>query len=185
MSSPCFKTPILHSAAQLDHSISGLSSHLNSLSRNSIVSSSSDTHLPKQKRVSFSPSRSHNSSHSAPSLNHGEAGEIESDSDIQRREDEDAMNEIVMAIDMKNKGTLGCAYYIAREERLCLTEDIKMASLDIIDTLKLHIQPTVLIISSRAEEELEGHLIKEARPLGRGDHDSKSYGSITQIYITN
>ena len=82
------------------------------------------------------------------------------------------MNETIMAIDMKERGTLGCAYYIAREEKLCLIEDVKMAGLDIVDMLKLHAQPTVLLISTRADEELEDHLSKEARPIGRGDDDS-------------
>jgi DNA mismatch repair protein MSH5 len=85
------------------------------------------------------------------------------------------MNEIIMAIDMKERGTLGCAYYIAREEKLCLMEDVKMAGLDIVDMLKMHAQPTVLLISSRADEELEDHLSKEARPIDRGDDDSKGY----------
>lgn len=83
------------------------------------------------------------------------------------------MNEIVMAVDMKERGTLGCAYYIAREEKLRLMEDVKMASLDIVDMLKLHAQPTVLLISSRADEELEDYLSKEARPIDRGDDDSR------------
>jgi DNA mismatch repair protein MSH5 len=83
------------------------------------------------------------------------------------------MNEIVMAVDMKERGTLGCAYYIARDEKLCLMEDVKMASLDIVDMLKLHAQPTVLLISSRADEELEDYLSKEARSIDRGDDDSR------------
>jgi len=97
----------------------------------------------------------------------------EAEDDIQRREDADSLNEVIMAIDMKERGTLGCAYYIAREEKLCMIEDIKMAGLDIIDLLKLHAQPTILLISSRAEEDLEDHLMKEARPINRGDDDSK------------
>lgn len=98
---------------------------------------------------------------------------IESEEDIQAREDADEMNEIIMAIDMREKGTMGCAYYIAREEKLYLMQDIKMAGLDIVDTLKTHAQPTLILISTRSDEQLEGHLSKEARGLDRGDEASE------------
>jgi DNA mismatch repair protein MSH5 len=83
------------------------------------------------------------------------------------------MNEVIMAIDMKERGTIGCAYYIARQETLCLMEDIKMGGLEIIDTLKFHAQPTVILISTRSEEGLEEHLNKEARGIARGDGASE------------
>ncbi|QSZ29053.1 hypothetical protein DSL72_003563 [Monilinia vaccinii-corymbosi] len=79
------------------------------------------------------------------------------------------MNEVVMAIELKERGTIGCAYYIAREERLCMTADISMAALDTIDTLKIHVQPTVILISTRCEETLEDHLQKDAKGIDRGD----------------
>lgn len=77
-----------------------------------------------------------------------------------------------MAIEMKERGSIGCAYYIAREEKLCLMEDMKMAGLKIVDTLKIHIQPSVVLISTRCEEKLEEHLGKEARGIDRGDDAS-------------
>jgi DNA mismatch repair protein MSH5 len=83
------------------------------------------------------------------------------------------MNEIIMAVDLRDRGTIGCAYYVARNERLCLMEDIKMGGLDIIDTLKIHVQPTVVLISNRSDERLEEHLNKEARGIDRGDEASK------------
>lgn len=93
---------------------------------------------------------------------------IETEAETERREYSDAMNEIIMAIDMRERGTIGCAYYVARDEKLCLMEDIKMAGLDIVDTLKLHVQPTTVLISTKAEEALESHLMKEARGVDRG-----------------
>jgi DNA mismatch repair protein MSH5 len=89
------------------------------------------------------------------------------------REDADAMNEIIMAVDLRDRGTIGCAYYVAREEKLCLMEDIKMGGLDIIDTLKIHVHPTVILISNRSDEKLEEHLNREARGIDRGDEASK------------
>lgn len=145
---------------------------------------------PKQKRVSLCPPTSHiASSLSSHAELDEQIEESEAEEEIQRREDADSLNEIIMAINMKERGTLGCAYYIAREERLCLMEDIKMAGLDIIDLLKLHAQPTILLISSRADEELEDHLSREARPIDRGDDDSmtwlftKSGDRLTELII--
>jgi DNA mismatch repair protein MSH5 len=83
------------------------------------------------------------------------------------------MNEIIMAVEMKERGTVGCAYYVAREATLYLMEDIKMAGLETIDMLKLHAQPTVILISTRSEEKLEEHLGREARGIDRGDEASK------------
>jgi DNA mismatch repair protein MSH5 len=81
------------------------------------------------------------------------------------------MNEVIMAIDMKG-GTIGCSYYIAREEKLCMMQDIKYGGLDIVDTLKLHAQPTRILISTRSEEKLEENLSKDARGIDRGDEAS-------------
>jgi DNA mismatch repair protein MSH5 len=97
----------------------------------------------------------------------------ETDEEIRQREDADHINETIMAIDMRG-GNIGCAYYIAREETLHLMQDIKFGDLDIIDTLKLHAEPSTIIISSRAEEKLEAHLRKEARGIDRDDGASET-----------
>ena len=60
----------------------------------------------------------------------------ERDDEILDREDNDSLNEIVMAIDLRDRGTVGCCYYIAREERLYLMEDVKSGGIEIIDTCK-------------------------------------------------
>lgn len=99
--------------------------------------------------------------------------DIETEAEILEREDSDDMNEIIMAVDMKERGTIGCAYYIAREEKLCLMEDIKMAGLETIDTLKLQAQPTIVLISTRSDERLEQHLNRDARGIDRGDEASE------------
>ena len=94
----------------------------------------------------------------------------EGDDEIREREDADALNEIVLAVDMREKDTLGCAYYVAREEKLFIMADIKLAGLDVVDTLKLHASPTVVLISTKSDEILEDHLMKEAKEIGRSDN---------------
>jgi DNA mismatch repair protein MSH5 len=172
---PGFGTPgppsvSLHGRASKTHF-----SRMSSVTRSLGQISSPTLPPPKQKRASLRPPTSHITSNlPSPAGLDEHVEESEAEEDIQRREDADSLNEIIMAINMKERGTLGCAYYIAREEKLCLMEDIKMAGLDIVELLKLHAQPTILLISSRAEEELEDHLMREARPVDRGDGDSEA-----------
>jgi len=59
-----------------------------------------------------------------------------------------------MALDMKQNGDLGCAYYIAVDQALYLLEDVAMAGIELIETLLLHSQPTTILLSSRAPEDL-------------------------------
>lgn len=58
----------------------------------------------------------------------------ESDADSQEREGNDSLDEVIMAVDLRDKGTVGCCYYVAREEKLYLMEDVKCGGLDVIDT---------------------------------------------------
>lgn len=112
------------------------------------------------------------------------AYDVETEAEIQEREDLDSLNEVIMAVEMKERGSIGCAYYIAREEKLCLMEDIKMAGLDVIDTLKIHAQPTVVLINTRCDEKLEQHLGREARGIDREDDASKVH-SLEGLRLAN
>jgi DNA mismatch repair protein MSH5 len=103
----------------------------------------------------------------------GQNDYVETDVEVIQRENSDAMNEIIMAIDMKERGTIGCAYYVAREEKICLMDDIKMAGLETIETLKLQAQPTIILISIRSDEKLEEYLSRGARSIDRGDEASR------------
>ncbi|KAG0649696.1 hypothetical protein D0Z07_3763 [Hyphodiscus hymeniophilus] len=143
---------------------------------------SSSPRLPSISQQSRALLRSRASHVSAESSSRDEdVLQFETEAEIQEREDSDAMNEIIMAIEMKERGSIGCAYYIAREEKLFLMEDIKLAGLEIVDTLKLHVQPTVVLISTRCEESLEEHLGKDARGIDRGGDENDILGS----YILN
>ncbi|XXG99069.1 hypothetical protein Hte_005403 [Hypoxylon texense] len=68
-----------------------------------------------------------------------------------------------MAIDMKDNGNLGCAYYIAADETLFLLEDVAMSGIDLVETLVLHVNPTTVLISARASETLATYLAKGAQ----------------------
>ncbi len=42
-----------------------------------------------------------------------------------------------MAVNMLGNGTVGCAYYVARNEKLYFMEDVRMGGADIVDARKL------------------------------------------------
>ncbi|OAG13030.1 uncharacterized protein CC84DRAFT_1255161 [Paraphaeosphaeria sporulosa] len=65
---------------------------------------------------------------------------------------DDTLSEVVMAIDLQQKDTVGCCYYVAREERLYFTEDIKLGGLAVIDALRVYIDPTVVLVSTKIDD---------------------------------
>ncbi|TGJ88151.1 hypothetical protein E0Z10_g516 [Xylaria hypoxylon] len=102
-----------------------------------------------------------------------ESGRSGGDDGLLSEESADAMNEIIAAIDMRDRGprgsTIGCAYYVVLEETLYLLEDVAMAGVDLVETLLLHVQPTTVLISSRAPESL-------AQLLASGSQDINGNG---------
>jgi DNA mismatch repair protein MSH5 len=52
---------------------------------------------------------------------------------------DEALDEIVMAVDMKPRGTVGCAYYVAAQEKLYFMEDIELGGPDIIEARELSV----------------------------------------------
>ena len=103
---------------------------------------------PPRKRVSLHPPLSRGNS--APTYNRAESSITplrgashepsenvtlaESNAESQEREENDSLDEVIMAVDLRDKGTVGCCYYVAREEKLYLMEDVKYGGLDVIDT---------------------------------------------------
>jgi DNA mismatch repair protein MSH5 len=42
-----------------------------------------------------------------------------------------------MAIDLKDQGTVGCCYYVARDEKLFFMEDVKLGGIEVVDACEL------------------------------------------------
>lgn len=53
--------------------------------------------------------------------------------EIDAQEDEESIAEVVMAVDMRDKGAIGCCYYVAANEALYMMADISSAGLEVID----------------------------------------------------
>lgn len=139
------------------------------------VSRSQRLSLQPPSRLSAAPSFARSTRSSAGDEDVVRADVEETESEILEREEADSMNEVIMAIDMRGSGVIGCAYYVAREETLFLMQDIKFGDMELVDTLKLHIEPSTVVISTRADEKLEQYLSKDARGIERGEEGSRSF----------
>lgn len=91
----------------------------------------------------------------------------------QGEEELDANHEIVMAVDLKERGTVGCCYYVARDEKMYFMEDSRMGGVDVVDALKMYIEPTVILVSSKIDDEVIEKLDPEA-----GSKGSESGGTL-------
>ncbi|KAF2862781.1 hypothetical protein K470DRAFT_166767 [Piedraia hortae CBS 480.64] len=87
--------------------------------------------------------------------------------------DVDTLAEVVMAVNMTERGTIGCAYYVAWEEKLCFMEDAKQGSADIVEALKLFIEPTVVLVSTKCDEDAAARLEGNPTP-GSSDGDRRA-----------
>lgn len=61
----------------------------------------------------------------------------EDDTVIQEREDTDSLNEVIMCVDMRDQGTVGCCYYVARDQRMYVMADVAYGGVEVIETCKL------------------------------------------------
>ncbi|KAI0012933.1 muts domain V-domain-containing protein [Xylariaceae sp. FL0662B] len=131
---------------------------------------------PQRERLSLRPpshrASSVSSSRQAKDNNniHGDS-DSDGDGDVLSNEEADALNEVIMAIDMKDNGNLGCAYYIALDETLYLLEDVAMSGIDLVETLLLYAKPTTILVSARASDTLASYLARGAQGVdgNRGD----------------
>ncbi|KAL8795248.1 MAG: hypothetical protein Q9195_002259, partial [Heterodermia aff. obscurata] len=65
-------------------------------------------------------------------------------------EEDESLAERIMAVDMRNRGDIGCCYYVAQHEALYLLEDIRSAGLETID-LRGHLQ---FLVAGRSANEV-------------------------------
>lgn len=69
-------------------------------------------------------------------------------------DDTDHLNEVIMAIEMKRDGRVGCAYYVAIDEAFFIENDMPMGGLEVVSTLVMRVQPTTILIPNRAPQDL-------------------------------
>jgi hypothetical protein len=126
---PPFRIPFRHKTSR--GSGSSRSSRTSATSRRSEVRAVSTTSsAPSRRRQddTRAPTEQVDSRIASPSVR-------EDDTTTERENtDDDTLIEVVMAIDMTPRGTVGCCYYVSREEKLYFMEDIQIGDVNIVDT---------------------------------------------------
>jgi DNA mismatch repair protein MSH5 len=77
------------------------------------------------------PSQTANHDHLNP--RDGASSQLEDDHAVDNGEVNEDLEQVVMAIDRQRKGTVGCAYYSAREEKLYCLQDLTNGTMDAIE----------------------------------------------------
>lgn len=103
-----------HSSSRKSSAFGGLCTH---------SSRSSGTARPRI-RV-FAPNSSNGSASRTPGLAHEVRPEAEGD--------DDTLDEVIMAVDLQHRDTVGCCYYVAQDEKLYFMEDVKFGGVDVVD----------------------------------------------------
>lgn len=65
--------------------------------------------------------------------------DTKSGADASERFEDDDFGHIIAAIDMKDYGTVGCAYYSAEEEKLCLLGDSRSGGMETIEACMVRV----------------------------------------------
>ena len=73
----------------------------------------------------------------------------EDETALHERENNDSLNETVIAVDMRDRATVGCCYYVAREEKLYFMDDVLFGGIDVIDTGMLHILQMLQLLTGQ------------------------------------
>lgn len=71
---------------------------------------------------------------------------------IAEREDADSLNEVIMCVDMRDRGTVGCCYYVARTQKLFIMADVTYGGIEVVDTRSLHLVPSLVQILTNGEQ---------------------------------
>jgi DNA mismatch repair protein MSH5 len=85
------------------------------------------------------------------------------DSRADGSQDDDTLNEIVMSVDMTPRQTVGCCYYVARDEKLFFMEDIQLGDADVVEALRVFINPTVILLSTKIDDTVIDRFDPEAK----------------------
>ncbi|EFW16551.1 DNA mismatch repair protein Msh5 [Coccidioides posadasii str. Silveira] len=109
--------------------------------RSSAAQSHGHSILPRS-----SQSRDSTANVSPPAISHATEATAESrqENTLSEGGGDDDLCQIIMAIDMKDRGTVGCSYYVADQKKLYIVEDIASGGMDVVETLKLDVEPTIL-----------------------------------------
>lgn len=121
-----FSSPLVHSSSP-GYRARPLDSHHSRLRKQTWLN-------PLLKQQMFEKSNYSGPSSQAPISEMSEAADaLEDDANVQDREIDDALDQVIMAVDMHDKETVGCCYYVAKEEKLYMMDDVKYGGIEVVD----------------------------------------------------
>ncbi|KAA8625153.1 MutS Mismatch repair ATPase [Pyrenophora tritici-repentis] len=96
---------------------------------------------------------------------------------------DDTLNETIMTVDLTQRGTVGCCYYVARDEKMYFMEDIQCGDIDIVESLKTFIEPTVILVSTKIDDKVIECFDPEARSgeSSSGDNDQFRFPYLLEV----
>lgn len=68
-----------------------------------------------------------------------------------------------MAVNVTDRGSVGCAYYVAQEQKLYFMEDVELGGPDIVESLVLFVDPATLLVSTKCQGETMDRLDPDMR----------------------
>ncbi|KAK1978267.1 hypothetical protein LZ30DRAFT_219651 [Colletotrichum cereale] len=78
-------------------------------------------------------------------------------------------NEVIVAIAIKGKSELGCAYYNSDECKLCLLQDMSFVEpLQVVETILIHVQPTVVLLPLKTPDAVVQFLEQRKSSVDQG-----------------
>ncbi|CAN9407683.1 unnamed protein product [Alternaria alternata] len=90
-------------------------------------------------------------------------------------ENDDTLIEVIMAVDLTPRGTVGCCYYVARDEKLYFMEDIQCGNVDVIEALRTFIEPTVILVSTKIDDKVIERFDPEAANADYAHSDNDQF----------
>lgn len=153
-----FRIPFRHKSSHSTTSSRTGRSRNTSASASSRRSASTRSAVPSRLQAPTQPS-SRDESVSTRALSESVIGDVRvNDPGL-----DDTVNEIIMAVNMMPDGTVGCCYYVAAEEQLFFMEDIQFGDVDVVDALRLFVNPTVVVVSTRIDDSVIDRFDPEAK----------------------
>lgn len=87
--------------------------------------------------------------------------------------DESSQDHVILALDLRDNGGFGSAYYTSVDDSLFVQQDTS-GGMELVELLVLHVQPTVVLVPNRASDELVSYLEKSAPGINGSSHGELS-----------
>lgn len=100
--------------------------------------------------------------------------DLSNDTEHDHEDSDSVLQEVIMALDMRDGTSMGCAFFTTATGALALSEDVPIADTNVAEHFVTHVQPTTLLVSARAPEHLMDFLEKLA---GSGDEAGLQLGA--------